>query len=96
MKLYVPVMMIVVGGLLILGPIAAHECSQERSRDQVAEFYFHNSNAAVLPEAMQSNYGAYDFVCLIVGVGTLGLGIISAGVDYFGIAAAIREIIAQR
>jgi predicted permease len=96
MKLYVVMAMIIVGALFILAPIAAHEYSKERNRDSIAQFYARNGNAASLPVAMQSNYGPYDYVCLIAGVCTLGLGIFAAGIDYLGVPAAAREMIAQR
>ena len=95
MKFSVVMAMIIVGGLLIFVPIAAHEYSKERTRDSIVDFYKCNGNAAVLPPDMQTNYGPYDYVCLIMGIGTLGVGVVSAGVDYLGITAAIRGKVEQ-
>ncbi len=95
MKLSVVMAMIIVGGLLMLAPLAAHEYSKERTRDSIAEFYTRNGSASDLPPAMQTNYGPYDYICLIVGIGTLGLGIVAAGADYLGITAAIRGKVEQ-
>ena len=47
------IVLIVVGGLLLLGAIAAGAIGHDRDQERVAEFYRKNSNAAVLPHQLQ-------------------------------------------
>ena len=49
MKSYVAITLILVGGLIILGPLY----SIERNKDRIAEFYTRNGSAVVLPDTMQ-------------------------------------------
>jgi len=75
MKSHVAVTLILVGGLLVIGPLAAHEFSKERGREHIAELFARVGNAAVLPDEMQTKYGPYDWACLAVGVGMIVSGI---------------------
>ncbi len=69
MRVAVVITLIVVGGLIILGPVVAHTYTTNRDKDRIAEFYARTTNAAVLPEAMQpsAGYGGYDWACFIAG-----------------------------
>jgi len=71
MKSYVAVTLIVVGGLIILGPLY----SIERNKDRIAEFYSRNGSAVVLPDAMQTKNTLYEWVCLAIGLGMVATGV---------------------
>jgi hypothetical protein len=68
MKSYVAAILIVVGGLLALAPVAAHSYRTSRESEHVAEFYHRNGSSIVLPEAMDSRYEPYDWACLAAGI----------------------------
>jgi hypothetical protein len=77
MKNAIAVALIVMGGLIILGPIAAGAYSSNRDKDRVAEFYSHNTNAAVLPNDLHpTGHDTYDYACWLAGVGMVLAGVI--------------------
>jgi hypothetical protein len=76
MKIAVAIVLMVIGGLIILGPLAAHSYSSNRQKERIAEFYSRTTNAAVLPDAMSPEpYSVYDFVCFAAGAVCLATGI---------------------
>jgi hypothetical protein len=79
MRNLVAVVLIIMGGLVILGPIGAQAYSSNRDKERVAEFYNRNSNAAVLPKDLHpTGYGPYDYACWLAGVGMVFAGVILA------------------
>ena len=69
MKSYIAVALIVVGGLLILGPVLVHAHSRGRDKELIAEFFAKNGNGAVLPDVMlPAGYAVYEWGCLAAGV----------------------------
>jgi hypothetical protein len=76
MKSYIAVALIVVGGLLILGPVLAHAHASGRDKELIAEFFARQGNGAPLPEAMlPTGYAVYEWACLVAGVGMVITGI---------------------
>ena len=62
------IMLIVLGVVVILVPVASYAYRDSRDREHVAEFYQRNSNAAVLPSDLRpAGYGAYDAACFVAG-----------------------------
>ena len=76
MHLVTALALIVMGGLLILGPLLAKTCDGKRDKDRIAEFFTRNGNAAVLPYEMKpSGYADYDWACFIAGALMVWIGI---------------------
>jgi hypothetical protein len=68
--------LIVVGGLLILGPIVAHTYTDNRDRDRVVEFYRSRGSAEILPDSVRpSAYSAYDWACFVAGAVLVVFGV---------------------
>lgn len=75
MKNAVAIMLIVVGGCLVLGPVLTNAYTTNREKERIAEFYTRNGNGAPLPEVMQpSGHTVYDWACLIAGVAVAAAG----------------------
>jgi hypothetical protein len=66
--------MIVVGGLLILGPVLSSRTQKAR----IAQFYEKNGNGALLPREMAA-HDAFDWMCLFGGAFLTLAGIKQAG-----------------
>jgi hypothetical protein len=76
MKPAVAVALIVVGGLLILGPVIAHLYIHECDQQRVAEFYTRNGNAVTLPTEMEpTGISAFDWASFAVGVAMIWTGV---------------------
>jgi hypothetical protein len=57
----VAILLILIGGCLILGPVVANAYNTNREKERIAEFYSRTTNAAVLPDAMMpAGHTAYD------------------------------------
>jgi hypothetical protein len=71
--------LVVVGGLVILGPVAAHAYLDNRDKERIAEFYSRNGSAIVLPNDLHPTaYGPYEFGCWAAGVGMALAGVLQA------------------
>jgi hypothetical protein len=76
MKPAVAIALIVVGGLLILGPVIAHVYVHERDQQRVAEFYTRNGNAVTLPTVMEpTGISTFDWASFAVGVAMIWTGV---------------------
>ena len=76
MKIAVAIVLMAIGALIILGPLAAHAYCNSRQKERIAEFYSRTTNAAVLPEAMYpETYSGYDFACFAAGAVCVTTGI---------------------
>jgi hypothetical protein len=76
MKPAVAIALIVVGGLLILGPVIAHVYLHERDLQRVAEFYTRNGNAVTLTAEMEpTGISAFDWASFAVGVAMIWTGV---------------------
>ncbi len=100
MKPFVPTILIVLGGLLVLAPVAAHTYSNVREKDRIAEFYSRTTNAATLPTAMEpTKYQPYDWSCLAVGVLMVVIGVtmvvVGVGATHT-IPSGFRETLAMK
>jgi hypothetical protein len=62
MKPFLAMTMIVMGGLLVLGPV----WSAQKQKERIADFYQKQGNGALLPKEM-SPHDAYDWICLVGG-----------------------------
>ena len=76
LHLVTAVALIVIGGLLILGPLLANAYNGSRDKDRVAEFYTRNGSGSVLPYAMMpSGYSNYDWACFVAGAIMVWIGV---------------------
>ena len=76
-KNFVPTILIVFGGLLALGPVAAHTYSIAREKDRIATLSYGATNAATLPREVEPMHiEPCDWSCLAVGVVMVVVGII--------------------
>jgi cytosine/uracil/thiamine/allantoin permease len=76
MKPSVAVALIVIGGLLVLGPVIAHGYIHERDQQRVAEYYTRNGNAVIMPKVMEpTGISAFDWASFAVGVAMIWTGV---------------------
>jgi len=76
MKIAAAIVLMVIGALVILGPLAAHSYNNNRQEERIAEFYSRTTNAAVLPETMYpESYSVYDIACFAAGAVCVATGI---------------------
>jgi hypothetical protein len=73
MKPFLAMTMIVMGGLLILGPV----WSAHKQKERIADFYQKQGNGAPLPEVMRP-HDAYDWICLVGGALLAFAGVMQA------------------
>jgi len=70
------VALVVMGALVILGPVLAEAYSRAANRENVAEFYRRNSPGIGLPEPMQpAGSGPYAWACWVAGAGMVVAGV---------------------
>jgi hypothetical protein len=71
------ILLILVGGCLILGPVVANAYNTNREKERIAEFYSRTTNAAVLPDAMTpTGHTAYDWGCFVAEAVMAMMGVI--------------------
>jgi hypothetical protein len=70
------VVLIMMGGLVILGPVLTGTYLRATNKDRIAEFYSRNSPSIELPDAMESGTsGLYGWACWLAGTGMVVSGI---------------------
>jgi hypothetical protein len=73
----VAILLILIGGCLILGPVVANAYNTNREKERIAEFYSRTTNAAVLPDSMMpTGHTAYDWGCFVAGAVMAMTGVI--------------------
>jgi hypothetical protein len=70
--------LIVMGSLVILGPITAAAYAKVGNNERIAEFYQRNSYTVRLPEAMDPGFGPYSLACWLAGAGMVVAGALQA------------------
>ena len=98
MKAYVVLTLIVLGALLILGPVAAHAYCHERDGERIAEFFARAGHGEPLPSEMRPmEYEFYDYSALVVGLGMVVVGVIGSGIlGELPLPFGLRETTAMR
>jgi hypothetical protein len=72
----VAVALIVMGTIVVLGPVIASAYSRAANREHIAEYYKRMPPTAELPEAMRpAGTGAYAWACWLAGAGMVFAGI---------------------
>lgn len=85
MKPVVSTVLIIVGGVLILGPLLAHAYTHNRAQERLAEYGSRHSIAGTTPGyatvphyLIPTGYGLYDFGCWAAGVAMVVVGVIGS------------------
>jgi hypothetical protein len=72
----VAVALVVMGGLVILGPVLAGAYSRSANKEIIAEFYRRHGLQEELPEAMRpAGSGLYAWACWLAGTGMVMAGV---------------------
>ena len=72
----VALILVVMGSLVILGPVVVSAYSHTTNKENVAEYYRRNSMNTPLPEAMEpAGTGPYAWACWVAGAGMVFAGV---------------------